>query len=434
MACWPSGAAVRAAWSRATSHPVAIHNARRGLAKPSSHGSYLAMDIEPVDRASPITRAEQRTGRRRNRRAVADVRSRMRADDRAARGIRSGDAFERLIGLADRAGAPLGDVPDGDRERHEFRSARVSPRAAHDARLHFAGIYFSSDSISTTGVSRLSRSGRASTAAATRDCFTPSANSGWIGCCRSMNRCGHGNSRFRSRRADWILRGVSPRRIAWRGRGRPDVASSMRRRIGRANSRRLSGRSRPASASGFSRRPRSTRRDYRERFSSRRAIDVLRVRAAKTARALYSDCDEPMPEPFSIHVAKENLKFSAAHFIAYPGFREPLHGHNYQVGVYVEGRLAKTGYVIDFGLIKKLTKEIVDRLDERTIVPDKSDCLTIDGHRRRGANPLRARRIRAARRPTCVSCRLCIARPRSSRATSGTSWRRRCARAVRWRK
>jgi len=82
---------------------------------------------------------------------------------------------------------------------------------------------------------------------------------------------------------------------------------------------------------------------------------------------------------FSIHVAKENLKFSAAHFIAYPGFREPLHGHNYQVGVYVEGRLASTGYVIDFGLIKKLTKEIVDRLDERTIVPANSDCLAIDG-------------------------------------------------------
>ncbi len=82
---------------------------------------------------------------------------------------------------------------------------------------------------------------------------------------------------------------------------------------------------------------------------------------------------------FSIHVAKENLKFSAAHFIAYPGVREPLHGHNYQVGVYVEGRLAKTGYVIDFGLIKQLTKQIVDRLDEHTIVPTNSDCLTVEG-------------------------------------------------------
>jgi 6-pyruvoyl-tetrahydropterin synthase len=84
---------------------------------------------------------------------------------------------------------------------------------------------------------------------------------------------------------------------------------------------------------------------------------------------------------FSIHVAKENLKFSAAHFIAYPGFREPLHGHNYQVGVRVDGRLAGTGYVLDFGLVKKLTKEIVDRLDERTIIPAKSDCLTIETSR-----------------------------------------------------
>lgn len=85
-----------------------------------------------------------------------------------------------------------------------------------------------------------------------------------------------------------------------------------------------------------------------------------------------------MKSGFSIHVTKENLKFSAAHFIAYPGFREPLHGHNYQVGVRVEGRLAETGYVLDFGLIKKVTKEIADRLDERTIIPANSDCLTIE--------------------------------------------------------
>ena len=85
-----------------------------------------------------------------------------------------------------------------------------------------------------------------------------------------------------------------------------------------------------------------------------------------------------MKPEFAVHVAKENLKFSAAHFIAYPGFREPLHGHNYQVGVRVEGKLASNGYVIDFGLIKKITREIVDRIDEHTIVPANSDCLRID--------------------------------------------------------
>jgi dihydroneopterin triphosphate aldolase (PTPS-III) / 6-pyruvoyltetrahydropterin synthase len=84
-----------------------------------------------------------------------------------------------------------------------------------------------------------------------------------------------------------------------------------------------------------------------------------------------------MKSGFSVQVAKENLKFSAAHFMAYPGFREALHGHNYQVGVCIEGRLGATGYVLDFGLIKQITKEIVDRLDERTIIPANSDCLTI---------------------------------------------------------
>ena len=65
------------------------------------------------------------------------------------------------------------------------------------------------------------------------------------------------------------------------------------------------------------------------------------------------------PSGFAISVAKENLKFSAAHFIAYPGFREPLHGHNYQVGVRVEGALGAMGYVLDFGLVKRLLKVIV---------------------------------------------------------------------------
>ena len=82
--------------------------------------------------------------------------------------------------------------------------------------------------------------------------------------------------------------------------------------------------------------------------------------------------------PFSIHVAKENFKFSAAHFIAYPGFREALHGHNYQVGIRVVGELASSGYVLDFGLIKEVTREIVRRLDERTLVPARSDCLRIE--------------------------------------------------------
>lgn len=85
-----------------------------------------------------------------------------------------------------------------------------------------------------------------------------------------------------------------------------------------------------------------------------------------------------MAERFAIGVAKENLKFSAAHFIAYPGFREPLHGHNYQVSVRVEGQLGPQGYVLDFGLVKRIVGDIVAGLNERTIVPALSDCLRIE--------------------------------------------------------
>jgi hypothetical protein len=34
--------------------PVRLHNARRGLAKPTGHGRYLAMDLEPLDPTAPI--------------------------------------------------------------------------------------------------------------------------------------------------------------------------------------------------------------------------------------------------------------------------------------------------------------------------------------------------------------------------------------------
>ena len=87
--------------------PVSIRNARRGLAKWSSHGSYLAMDIEPIDRAAPISASVGLGGT-----GIGGLLlSFDRTDARkiAQREDYNADAFERLIGLADRAGKPLGD-------------------------------------------------------------------------------------------------------------------------------------------------------------------------------------------------------------------------------------------------------------------------------------------------------------------------------------
>ena len=69
----------------------------------------------------------------------------------------------------------------------------------------------------------------------------------------------------------------------------------------------------------------------------------------------------PTQESFRVHVTKDYLKFSAAHFIAYPGFRERLHGHNYRVSVALHGRLGPQGYVVDFGVVKKIARRALRR-------------------------------------------------------------------------
>src|SRR4029077_14849365 len=83
------------------------------------------------------------------------------------------------------------------------------------------------------------------------------------------------------------------------------------------------------------------------------------------------------PLRYSVVVAKDYLKFAAAHFIAYPGFREPLHGHNYQVSVRVEAELGPDGYVLDFGVVKRFAHALCGEVDERVLLPAESDCLTI---------------------------------------------------------
>ncbi len=81
---------------------------------------------------------------------------------------------------------------------------------------------------------------------------------------------------------------------------------------------------------------------------------------------------------FRVHVTKDYLKFNAAHFIAYKGFREALHGHNYRVSVDIEAAsLSAEGYVLDFGIVKNVAKRVCKRLDEKTVIPTKSDCLQI---------------------------------------------------------
>jgi hypothetical protein len=100
--------------------PVLIRNARRGLAKPSSHGSYLAMDIEPLHARAPITAGSASSANSTNSaRSDAGTRAgaiggllltfdREQAANIARREEYDPAAFERLVALADDARQPLG--------------------------------------------------------------------------------------------------------------------------------------------------------------------------------------------------------------------------------------------------------------------------------------------------------------------------------------
>jgi len=81
---------------------------------------------------------------------------------------------------------------------------------------------------------------------------------------------------------------------------------------------------------------------------------------------------------FSVAIGKEMLRFTAAHFIAFRGFREPLHGHTYQAQVTVSGPVRSDGYVVDFLVLKKIAEEECARLHFRTLLPRQSDCLTLE--------------------------------------------------------
>lgn len=80
---------------------------------------------------------------------------------------------------------------------------------------------------------------------------------------------------------------------------------------------------------------------------------------------------------FSVSIGKEMLRFTAAHFIAFRGFREPLHGHTYQAQVTVSGPVGPDGYVVDFLVLKKIAEEECAQLHFRTLLPRHSDCLTL---------------------------------------------------------
>jgi len=90
-----------------------------------------------------------------------------------------------------------------------------------------------------------------------------------------------------------------------------------------------------------------------------------------------------------VEVTKDYLVFASAHFITFKGHQcESLHGHNYRVGVAVEGSVdPETLFVLDFSVLKQITRRLVDEVDHKVLLPadnpklgfrNEHDRLTVD--------------------------------------------------------
>ena len=86
-----------------------------------------------------------------------------------------------------------------------------------------------------------------------------------------------------------------------------------------------------------------------------------------------------MPETtFRVEIQKENLVFSAAHFITFgENICERIHGHNYGVRCIVEGSLNEHGYVVDFVALQNHLATITKDLDHRVLLPTKHPAIAV---------------------------------------------------------
>jgi 6-pyruvoyltetrahydropterin/6-carboxytetrahydropterin synthase len=82
--------------------------------------------------------------------------------------------------------------------------------------------------------------------------------------------------------------------------------------------------------------------------------------------------------PHKITVERNTLRFAAAHFATFEGRCEPLHGHNYDVIIELEGELTDDSWVFDFGALKETARSICKELDHRFLLQRDSRALEIE--------------------------------------------------------
>jgi len=72
---------------------------------------------------------------------------------------------------------------------------------------------------------------------------------------------------------------------------------------------------------------------------------------------------------------RSNICFSSAHII--PEYEKcgRLHGHSYAVHVKVVGEPDDKGIILDFSLLKGVLREVINELDHKVLIPEKSGII-----------------------------------------------------------
>jgi 6-pyruvoyltetrahydropterin/6-carboxytetrahydropterin synthase len=86
-----------------------------------------------------------------------------------------------------------------------------------------------------------------------------------------------------------------------------------------------------------------------------------------------------MSASFHVRVAKEQLTFSAAHFITLQdgALCERLHGHNYRVAAEVSGPLDNSQCVVDFIALRDALADLITALDHHVLLPTESPHVRV---------------------------------------------------------
>eukprot|EP00419_Tripos_fusus_P015731 CAMPEP_0172736470 /NCGR_PEP_ID=MMETSP1074-20121228/115150_1 /TAXON_ID=2916 /ORGANISM="Ceratium fusus, Strain PA161109" /LENGTH=215 /DNA_ID=CAMNT_0013565679 /DNA_START=22 /DNA_END=669 /DNA_ORIENTATION=+ len=78
-----------------------------------------------------------------------------------------------------------------------------------------------------------------------------------------------------------------------------------------------------------------------------------------------------------VHLASEDFIFSCAHFVAFRGFRERLHGHNYTLEAWLDNFEGGGNSDLAVTDIAHVLRKLCGELNEHFLVPARSDVLKL---------------------------------------------------------